>query len=261
MVNDLAARAAQYYWHHSIDLGGGVVTNGHKGLALCKEEADLILNRIALPGLSVLDVGAWNGNFSFDAKRRGAGRVLATDSYCWTHPEFRGRETFELARNALGLDIEAREVDAAQLAPETVGEFDVVLFLGVFYHRYDALETLARAASVAREVLVVETLLDLRGMDRPAMVFFSGEEANNDASNWWAPNELLMEALLRRHGFADIEVSKSPVWENRAIFHAWRSTAKRLAPLSEQARLKSKLLSRRDKIVRELRRPFRRLIG
>jgi hypothetical protein len=34
-----------------------------------------------------------------DAKRRGAERVLATDSYCWSHSRARGRETFDLARS------------------------------------------------------------------------------------------------------------------------------------------------------------------
>ena len=258
MNDELAAGAAQYYWHHSIDLGGGVVTRGHKDNRLCREEADRIFGRIALPGRSVLDIGAWNGYFSFEAKQRGAARVLATDSYCWSHPDFRGRETFELAREALAVDVEAKEIDAAQIGPETVGQFDVVLFLGVFYHRYDALETLARAASVARDVLVVETLLDLRKVDRPAMVFIPSDEVNNDNSNWWAPNELLVEALLRRHGFAEIEMTTSPVWQNRAIFHAWRSDAARLAPLAPEARLQSQLLSWPTKIVRELRRPFRR---
>src|SRR5208337_3898958 len=125
----LQSRVAALPWHHSIDLGGGVVTPGNKSLANCAAESSLIFDRVDMRGRTVLDIGAWNGFFSFEAKRRGAARVLATDSYCWAHPNFRGRETFDIARSALGIEVEAREIDVAELSPETVGEFDVVLYL------------------------------------------------------------------------------------------------------------------------------------
>src|SRR6266852_143035 len=146
MTVDLQSRVAALPWHHSIDLGGGVVTAGNKSTALCNREAALIFDRVDLKGRSVLDIGAWNGFLSFEAKRRGASRVLATDSYCWNHKDFRGRETFELARSALGLDIEALDIDVTELCQERVGTFDVVLFLGVFYHLFDPIDGLCRAA-------------------------------------------------------------------------------------------------------------------
>ena len=111
-MNDLASRVAQYHWHHSIDLGDGVVTKGAKPPHVINAEADVIFDRLDLAGRSVLDVGAWNGFFSFEAKRRGAARVLATDSYRWSLPEFRGRELFELVREALGIDVEAQEMSS-----------------------------------------------------------------------------------------------------------------------------------------------------
>jgi tRNA (mo5U34)-methyltransferase len=234
----LQARVNQLQWHHTIDLGDGVFTPGGKSLAICVEEARLIFDRVDLNGLGVLDIGAWNGFFSFEAKRRNAARVLATDSYCWTHPDIRGRETFDIARSALGLDVEAREIDVAQLSPGVIGEFDVVLYLGVFYHRYDAVEALARAAELAKQLLIVETHLDLRDIDVPAMVYFPGSELANDPTNWWGPNEYLIRDLLLGHGFKDIEMAAHPAGPNRAIFHAWRSTEARLHPLAEKDRLK-----------------------
>jgi tRNA (mo5U34)-methyltransferase len=238
MTVDLQSRVAALPWHHSIDLGSGVVSPGGKSLATCKAEANRIFDRIDLTGRSVLDVGAWNGAFSFEAKHRGAARVLATDSYCWSHPQIRGRESFDLARTALGVEVETREIDVAELTPDEVGEFDIVLYLGVFYHRYDAIEALAKVARLAKDLLVVETHLDLRDIDRPAMVFYPGSELANDPTNWWAPNEQCMTALLFGLGFSDIEVTAHPAGHNRAIFHAWRSTDARKKPVSDDFRLR-----------------------
>jgi tRNA (mo5U34)-methyltransferase len=235
---NLQSRVAAFSWHHSIDLGDGVVTPGGKSLAICNAEACLIFDRIDLGGRSVLDIGAWNGAFSFEAKRRGAGRVLATDSYCWSHPQIRGRETFDIARSALGIDVDAREIDVADLSTEAVGEFDIVLYLGVFYHRYDAIEALAKVARLAKHALIVETHLELRDVDVPAMEFYPGSELANDPTNWWGPNEHCMKALLLGHGFKDIEMTAHPAGHNRAIFHAWRSTEARIKPLAEENQLK-----------------------
>ena len=235
---NLQSRVAEFPWHHSIDLGDGVVTPGGKSLAICNAEACLIFDRVDLSGRTVLDIGAWNGAFSFEAKRRGAARVLATDSYCWSHPHVRGRETFEIARSALGAEVDAREIDVADLSTEAVGEFDIVLYLGVFYHRYDAIEALAKAARLAKHALIVETHLELRDVDVPAMAFYPGSELANDPTNWWGPNEHCMKALLLGHGFKDIEMTAHPAGHNRAIFHAWRSTETRIKPLAEENQLK-----------------------
>ncbi|MGO9683193.1 MAG: class I SAM-dependent methyltransferase [Beijerinckiaceae bacterium] len=235
MRTDLQALVDDLPWHHSIDLGGGVVTAGSKSLSNCADEAGLIFDRVDLTGRAVLDVGAWNGYFSFEAKRRGATRVLATDSYCWSHPQIRGREGFEVARSALGIDVESREIDVADLSADSIGEFDVVLYLGVFYHRYDAIEALAKVAGLAKHVLIVETHLDLQDIAVPAMAFYPGRELNNDPTNWWGPNEHCMRALLGGHGFKEIEVTAHPVAHNRAIFHAWRSKEARIEPLAIDA--------------------------
>jgi len=229
-MRDIAAEVARYFWFHSIDLGG-IVTPGAKTPDIHRLESASLFDGVEFSGQSVLDVGAWNGFYSFEAKRRGAVRVLATDSYCWTHPTFQGRKTFDLAREALGLDVEAKEIDAADIAPETVGEFDVVLFLGVFYHRYDAAESLARAARVARKLLIVESHLDLQEIEAPAMTFYPpGRRPMGDETTLWGPNIPCLTALLRANGFSEIDVSAHPYHLNRAIFHAWRSTGLRRGP-------------------------------
>jgi tRNA (mo5U34)-methyltransferase len=54
------------------------------------------------------------------------------------------------------LDIETMTVDVPELSPERIDTFDIVLFLGVFYHLFDPIDGLRRAATLAKQVLVVE---------------------------------------------------------------------------------------------------------
>jgi tRNA (mo5U34)-methyltransferase len=97
------------------------------------------------------------------------------------------------------------DVDLADLSPETVGEFDLVLFLGLFYHLPDPWLILRRAASVCRRLMIVETHADLQDLWRPAMAFYPGE-VEGDPSNWWGPNAPLLEAMLSHEGFGRVEV-------------------------------------------------------
>ena len=155
MMVGLAETVRQYRWFHSIDLGNGIITPGAKSPAVHKIEAAAFFDPIQMEGATVVDIGAWNGFYSFEAKRRGARRVLATDHFAWE--TLRGRDAFELSRSVLDLDIEAFDIDVPDISPEKLGTFDVVLFLGVFYHLFDPIDGLRRAASLAKEVLVIET--------------------------------------------------------------------------------------------------------
>ena len=98
-VSNLARQAEAIRWYHTIDLGGGVVTKGI-------DETPVRLARLDLPaslaGLSVLDIGAWDGFFSFEAERRGAARVLAADYYSWHGDGWGSKAGFELARRTFG---------------------------------------------------------------------------------------------------------------------------------------------------------------
>jgi tRNA (mo5U34)-methyltransferase len=228
----IAEKVRQYPWFHSIDLGHGIITPGAKTPEIHAKEAAAFFDPISMSGCTVVDIGAWNGFYSFEAKRRGAQRVLSTDHFCWNHQHFRGRETFELARSVLGLDIEARDIDVPHLSPEKVGTFDVVLFLGVFYHLFDPIDGLRRAASLAKEVLVIETHTALGEMDRPAMVMYPRDELDGDPTNWWGPNNACIRELLNTMGFVKIDGPTTPA--ARAVFHAWRSS--RLA-VSASARI------------------------
>jgi len=70
-------------WFHSLDLGGGLQTAGVKSHSDLASE----LEALRLPELrakSVLDIGAWDGFYSFEAERAGASRVVALDHFAWS---------------------------------------------------------------------------------------------------------------------------------------------------------------------------------
>jgi tRNA (mo5U34)-methyltransferase len=190
-------------WYHRMELPGGIVTPGESDTARG-------LPRLRLPerldGLSVLDIGAWDGFYSFEAKRRGAARVIATDSYSWDGPGWGSKAGFLLARKALGLDVEDLDIDVMELSPDRVGTFDVVLLLGVLYHLKDPITAIEHAASVANDLLILETVTNLCWSPFPAARLFVGSELNNDDTNWWALNPAALQALLKRTGFRDVQV-------------------------------------------------------
>ena len=74
---ELQAQADAIAWFHSIDLGQGVRTYGLSELALPPEQLP------DFTGRSVLDIGAWDGYYSYLAERHGASRVVALDHYAW----------------------------------------------------------------------------------------------------------------------------------------------------------------------------------
>ncbi|MGH9370270.1 MAG: class I SAM-dependent methyltransferase, partial [Vicinamibacterales bacterium] len=117
-TDELRARAAALRWYHTIDLGRGVVTAG-------VDDTPRRLARLDLPpsfdGLTVLDVGAWDGFFSFECERRGASRVVASDHYSWHASGWGTKAGFQLAREALGSRVEDLDIDVMDLSPERVG--------------------------------------------------------------------------------------------------------------------------------------------
>jgi tRNA (mo5U34)-methyltransferase len=184
-------------WFHQIELPDGSTMPGRDRSA----EKLAALHLPDLTGKTVLDVGAWDGYFSFAAERLGASRVLAVDSYVWRRPG--GKDGFEHARRALGSSVEDLEMEVLDISPETVGPFDVVLFLGVLYHMRHPLLALERMASVTRETLVLETLVDMTFLRTPAAAFYPWK-LHGDETNWWGPNQAAVLGMLRSVGFQQV---------------------------------------------------------
>jgi tRNA (mo5U34)-methyltransferase len=221
---ELQSRVDALRWYHTIDLGRGVVTKGVDNSAERLSRLDFPED---LSGRSVLDIGAWDGFFSFEAERRHAARVVATDHYAWHGVGWgtgNGKAGFELAREVLGSRVQDVDADVLDLSAEKVGTFDVVLFLGVLYHVPNPLVALERVASVTGDLLILETVVDMVGVRRPAAAFYPGRELNNDPTNWWGPNHAAVEGMLRSVGFDRVR-SVAPIRSAgfraaRALYHA-----------------------------------------
>ncbi len=204
----LEQQVARHRWYHRMELRPGLWTPGSMDAA--KRLPGLGIPE-DLTGRSVLDIGAWDGFFSFEAERRGARDVVALDSYAWDGSRWGRKDCFNLARTALGSAVRDVEMPLTDLSPATAGIFDVVLFLNVLYHVRHPLLVLEKIFTVTRELLILETHVDLLDTARPAMVFYPGTELADDPTNWWGPNTALVEAMLRDVGFTDVTLySQTP---------------------------------------------------
>jgi tRNA (mo5U34)-methyltransferase len=218
--DSLRERINRLPWWHQIDFGQGLVSPGSCSLEGLRAMAEIYF-RDGVQGQTVIDIGCWDGFNSFEAKRRGAARVLATDYVAW-RKGWGKRECFDLARSHLAPDVDVMEIDVMDIAPSSVGIFDVVLFLGVLYHLRHPFLGIEKAASVCRRSLILETHLDAANEPRPVMVFYPTSELNNDETNWWGPNVACVIAMLRDVGFTRIDYTPTPNHPSRGIFHAYR---------------------------------------
>ncbi len=233
---ELQAAADAFGWYHSIDLGRGVRTKG-------QSQADILPSELVdFAGRTVLDIGAWDGRYSFQAEQGDATRVVALDHYAWGvdfaartaywnecfergvlpdqrrdttdfwRPELPGRRGFDFARAALGSHVEPVLADFTTVDLETLGTFDVVLYLGVLYHMKEPLTCLERVRAVTREVAVIETVAArVPGAEgRSLLAFNAGGELNSDFGNWFVPTVEALCALARAAGFARVEVVRGP---------------------------------------------------
>ncbi len=158
-----------------------------------------------LTGKRALDIGAWDGWFTFEMERRGA-EVVAIDR--WDNPRFREMHA------ALGSRAEYRQMNVYDLDPAKLGRFDVVLFLGVLYHSKHPLLALERVCSVTDDLAAVESfaLTDrfLPGMQveqHSLLRYFERDEFGGQFDNWFAPTPRCLVEMCRTAGFARAELA------------------------------------------------------
>lgn len=181
-----------------------------------------------LTGKSVLDIGCNAGFYSMEMKRRGA-HVVAIDS------DERYLNQARFAAEVEGMDIEFEKMSVFEVG-RLGARFDLVIFMGVFYHlRHPLLALDLIHDTVARDLLLFQTMQ--RGddevepvaenydfwqsdhFDRPGYpkMHFIEHRYSHDQTNWWVPNRACTEAMLRSSGFEILQHPDSEVYLCRRV--------------------------------------------
>ncbi len=213
-------------WFHNIDLNG-VQTAPHHFLGnypAIKWQTFAHAIPQDLRGKSVLDIGCNAGFYSIEMKKRGADHVVGIDS----DPGYLAQARF--AAEVCGADIEFRDMSVYEV-DKLRQKFDIVLFLGVFYHlRYPLLALDLLRDSVVGDTLVFQSMQrgssDVDALednyhfwereifDSPGFpkMFFIEKCYSQDPTNWWIPNQACVEALLRAASFEIVDHPEEEVY-------------------------------------------------
>jgi tRNA (mo5U34)-methyltransferase len=165
-----------------------------------------------LDGWTALDIGCNAGYYSFELARRKA-RVTGID----VDPHYLRQARWAARELGLENEVEFRQMQVYDLAGETE-KYDLVLFMGVFYHLRYPLLGLDIVSRRTKRMMVFQTMtipglevypstqdhpIDAREVLQepawPRMAFIEHRFAG-DPTNWWVPNHAAVEALLRSSG-------------------------------------------------------------
>ena len=220
------------YWYHRIELPDGSVTPGWAPL-----DADRYCIPKDLTGLRVLDIGSWDGYWTWEALKRGAREVVAIDDFSdhlgsLTKEQRPKWETFDLCREAFGFTVEdplgvsdalankegqqVRRFEMSVYDIAQLGKFDVVFFFGTIYHLKHPFLVIEKIGEVCDGAIYVETasLDDFSpyqgglshgfNQNERVMEFYPGKEYGNNESNWWVPTLQCLGLMLHSVGFKDV---------------------------------------------------------
>jgi tRNA (mo5U34)-methyltransferase len=223
--------AALGEWFHNMDLKGVETAPNHFLHDYPSNKFSRFAHAIPedLSGRSVLDIGCNAGFYSIEMKRRGAARVLGIDS----DPRYLAQA--RLAAEVLDAEIEFRDLSVYDLGC-LEERFDVVLFMGVFYHlRHPLLALDIIHEHAARDLLIFQTMqrgapgvfpvaadydfFEDEHFDEPGYpkLHFIEHEYAGDWTNWWTPNAACSQAMLRSAGFAIVERPEDEVYVCRRV--------------------------------------------
>jgi tRNA (mo5U34)-methyltransferase len=170
----LQARIDAIAWYHEFDFGNGLKARSKTpDVEWHRRNWQFIeqhLGAIDFRDKSVLDVGCWDGYWSFFAERGGAKSVLAVDDFS---QNWANAEGIELAKELLGSKIDIEPARSAYDLASLGRTFDVVMLLGVYYHLRDAF----LAFALLRHCCHAETIVAIEGSEAvglPSQAAFLG---------------------------------------------------------------------------------------
>jgi tRNA (mo5U34)-methyltransferase len=222
----LAARIAELgEWFHNLNLHGVPTAPNHflGDFPSVKWKSIAAVIPQDFSGTTVLDIGCNGGFYSIQAKQRGADRVLGID----VDERYLRQARFAAETLDLEIEFENRSVYSVDEIP---GQFDYVIFMGVFYHLRYPLFALDKVIKKVKSTLVFQTMTRgsrevrqweenysfwneevFREPDFPAMYFIE-KSYSNDYTNWWIPNRAAVEGMLRSSGLEIKARPESDTW-------------------------------------------------
>lgn len=230
-----------YYWYHTIELPGGLVTPGLYDL---REALPNFRFPADMRGMSVLDVGTATGYFAFEFARRGA-QVTAVDlPSLYALDRFPGQDIehsiekigemivpkslsgirgyvrkytaeqlyfyllegpFEFCRKLLNAPVERVLSTVYDLSETKLGrQFDLVFLGDILLHTLYPLQALAAVAPLCRDTLVLSQMMPEEPDDEPVMLYVGGDSPGSDEVSWWLPNKTCVVQLLKKLGFRSV---------------------------------------------------------
>ena len=199
---DFSQELAEKGWYHSFELPDGTRIEGYNQLDTLRKRYTRFPIPEDLTGKRVLDIGAWDGWFSFEAERHGAA-VTAID--CVEVPNF-----LEIQKK-LGSRVSYRLLDFYELPEAGLGVFDFVFCLGILYHLKHPLLALEIVCALTTDTAIVESFVTDANTWRehqdevPTMEFYETDELGNQLDNWIGPSVSCLMAMCRAAGFARVE--------------------------------------------------------
>jgi tRNA (mo5U34)-methyltransferase len=98
--------------------------------------------------------------------------------------------------------------------------------LGVLYHLKNPFGGLEKVSQMTRELAVIETVVTELHNPLPVLRFYQGNALDNDATNFFVPNQSCLEAMLREVGFRRVvftpQSHPSTSTKGRTVVHAWK---------------------------------------
>lgn len=161
----------------------------------------LIEPHLDLEGRNVADIGCANGYYMFRMLSKKPRKLVGFDpsALCKCQFDFVNR----FARAPLGFEMLGLE-DLAAYCEGVGAKFDVILCLGVIYHRLspiEALKTLKNALNCGGE-LILDSLL----LESPEPIALSPLSYAKMKNAYFIPSQSALENWLKRAGFRHIEV-------------------------------------------------------
>jgi len=156
-----------------------------------------------LTGKTVLDLGGADGFYSFLCEQRGAKKVVCAD--------FMVFDGFKAAKKIINSHVEHRIINLPNM--ESLENFDIVLFFGLYYHLPNPVEILQKLYDKVNEsIILAGPIIDC---EEPMMYYYDPFELHSeDDSNWWVASSSCLLKIAKRIGFKQVSLLNEKILGN-----------------------------------------------